>query len=198
MRFAVQFSNWKPKYATCYAPTEKVCFKRHFVVSCFFCPCKNCTFGFVNSSTKRYSSIVATALCRSSPYSNNRRLIQLFTSHGASWGRKSIQFIGKRQFWSREAAEGASYSRLSDSNPPNHDLSDALVYISSQTNVVYIKIDLFGCLLNAHTRFRDLSLDWKRIRFNSAACGQLKKCETDSLSCVRGKKLRNWVRVGKI
>ena len=37
-----------------------------------------------------------------------------------------------------------------------------------------------------------LSLDWKRIRFNSAACGQLKKCETDSLIGKVVWEVKNW------
>ena len=83
----------------------------------------------------------------SNPVSNPT--IQLFTSHGASSGRKSIQFIGKRQFWSREAAEGASYS-FSDSNPPNHDLSNALIYTATSPPrpMWFIsRLICFACLL---------------------------------------------------
>ena len=165
MWFAVWLSNWKPKSATCYVPTKKDCFKKHFSVSCLLDlgnVCIKCQLGGVALDHKSQILVLTEgATWWSSLNSNNQAANS--TVYFPWPGPKSIQFIGKRQFWFEgRRARVRVIPSLWQQSAKSWFISTLIYTNVSQTNVVYIKIDLF-CLL-AHKRFWDRTIWFKSSR----------------------------------
>ena len=107
---------------------------------------------------------------------------------------KVFNSLESGNFGLEEAAEGASY-RFSDSNPPNHDLSNApwFIFIPPRHLLLLDQRGLYQDWSVLAARSYQVSGPFHlAFGFNSAACGQLKKCETDSLIDKVVWEVKNW------